>query len=231
MDWKQLVQNASQYGFLGPIVGISGLFIGSGIAILFGWTKTFDAWKPPADVLPEPLSRMVTMLCAIAIFVAWILAEPAKETSYIHSVLWLAGASVLAFLIYVGLRASCGRFRRPLVQNNQPAGEEVVWGGFWTTPAAQEAVRNGASLEDFLAGNEYRKERVWPGFSLAMAAVVTAIVLLSALVCGTAAISTAATATQVVLTGKPARQVFGTANVPGLPPPKPPSSPADKSTK
>ena len=117
MNWKDLVQNAGQYGFLGPLVGVAGLFIGSGIAILFGWTKTFDAWKPPEDVLPEPLSRMVTMLCAIAIFVAWILAEPAKETGYIHAVIWLAGGGVLAFLLYVGLRTYCGRFRKPLVDS------------------------------------------------------------------------------------------------------------------
>ena len=154
------------------------------------------------------------MLCAIGIFIAWILAEPALQSTYITYVLWLAAVAVFAFLFYVGLRAYCGRFRRPLVVNNQPAGEEVLWGGFWKTPGA----RNTANVEAFLAGNEYNRAIVWPPGSLAASAVLTALVLLAALVCGTAAISTAATAAQVALTKKPAREVFSTASVPGLPP-------------
>ena len=225
MDWK----NLEQYGFLGPIVGIAGLFLGAGAAILFGWTKTFDTWKPPADVLPEPLSRMVTMLCAIAIFMAWILAEPQRETAYIHAVIWLAAGGVAAFLIYVGLRTYCGRFRKPLVNAaGQPAGEEVIWGGFWTTPSAQSATEKGATLEAFLAGNQYSKGAVWPPFSLTISAVLAAFVLLSTLVCGTAAISTAATTAQVALTKKPARAVFGSSDVPGLAPEKSGEKPPNK---
>jgi len=218
MAWSDLVKNVQQYGFLGPIVGIAGLLIGAGTAIFFGWTRTLDAWKPPTDVLPDPLSRMVTMLCAIAIFVAWILAEPSNVTVYVHWVLWLTGTGVVGFLGYVALKATCGRFRRPVVNsNNQPAGEGVIWGGFWTTPRAREALLNGVKLEKFLAGNQYEKSEVWSAFSLSAAAVVTALVLLVALVCSTAAISTAATTAQVVLTKKPARQVFSADDVPGLP--------------
>jgi hypothetical protein len=233
MDWKDLVQNLEQYGFLGPMVGIAGLLIGAGTAILFGWTRTFDAWKPPSDVLPEPLSRMVTMLCAIAIFIAWILAEPANEDAYIRWVIWLAGGGVVAFLIYVGLRAYCGRFRKPLVNaNNQPAGEEMLWGGFWVKPVARQAVRDGTTIETFLAGNQYRTETVWPPFSMTLSAVVTAVVLLATLVCGTAAISTAATAAQVALTKRPARNVFSPSEMPGLPPTKPmPKQPSDQEPK
>lgn len=232
MDWKDLLQNLEQYGFLGPMVGIAGLFIGAGTAILFGWTRTFDAWKPPSNVLPEPLSRMVTMLCAIAIFIAWILAEPANEAAYIRWVIWLAGGGVVAFLIYVGLRAYCGRFRKPRVVNNLPAGEEVIWGGFWITSKARQAVRKGVTAEDFLAGNQYKTEAVWPPFSMTVSAVLTAVVLLATLVCGTAAISTAATAAQVALTKRPARDVFGPSEVPGLPPSKPmPKQPTDQESK
>jgi hypothetical protein len=53
-----------------------------------------------------------------------------------------------------------------------------------------------------------------------LSAVVTAFTLLALLVCGTAALSTAAAATQVALTNKPARQVFSTDEVPGIPPNK-----------
>jgi hypothetical protein len=229
MSWKDLVQNASQYGFLGPMVGIAGLFIGAGAAILFGWTKTFDAWKPPADVLPEPLSRMVTMLCAIAIFMAWILAEPQRETTYIRAVIWLAAGGVAAFLIYVGLRTYCGRFRRPLVNAvGKPVGEEVIWGGLWTTQPARQATEKGATLEAFLAGNQYSKGAVWPPLSLTISAVLAALVLLTTLVCGTAAISTAATTAQVALTKKPARAVFSNSDVPGLPPDKSGEKPPNK---
>jgi len=221
MEWKDLVQNAQQYGFLGPIVGIAGLFIGAAIAILFGWTRTFDTWKPPSDVLPEPLSKMVAALCAIAIFVAWIFAEPTNQFTYVRWVIWLAVIGVFAFLSYVGLRRYCGHFSKPLVSgNNRPGGDEAIWGGLWVTPKARATIRSGGTVEAYLAGNQYKKEEVWPPLSLTVSAIVTAFVLLVTLVCTTAAISTMATITQVVLTKKPAREVFGSAEVPGLPPSK-----------
>lgn len=213
------LQNFQQYGFLGPIVGIAGLLIGAGTAILFGWTRTLDEWKPPSDVMPDPLSRMVTMLCAAAIFIAWLMAEPANQSTYLDWVIRLAIGAVVAFLLYVGLRVFCGRFRKPLVDaNNNPAGDEVIWGGLWLTPRARQAVRAGDTVEAFLAGNEYKREEVWTALSLTASAMVTSLVLLIALVCGTATISTAATAGQVALTQRPAREVFNSNDVPGLPP-------------
>lgn len=221
MQAQDLIQNAHQYGFLGPIVGIAGLMIAASTAILFGWTRTLDAWKPPPSVLPDPLSKIITMLCSVAICLAFILAEPAHRISYIKWTLWLAGACVIGFLCYVALKATCGRFRRPLVDSdNKPAGEETIWGGVWLVPRARKAILEGSTVEEFLAGNQYDKSKVWPASSLLAAAVLTALVLLIALVCGTAAITTAAATAQVELTGKPARQIFDAKDVPGLPAPK-----------
>jgi len=218
MGWDYLVQHAKDYGFLGPIVGIGGLLLGASIALLFGWTKTLDNFKPPADVLDKALAQVVTLLCAIGIFIAWILAEPSNGQAYLRTAFWLAVLCGVAFLIYVGLRAYCGRFRRPIVVNNEPAGEEVLWGGFWLTSRAKTAVKNGDTVERFLKGNGYERAEVWTPLSLTLSAVVTALVLLLLLVGGTSALSTAAAATQVALTKKPAREVFSTSEVPGLPP-------------
>jgi hypothetical protein len=219
MDWKTLVDNASQYGFLGPIVGIAGLLIGAGSALLFGWTKTLDSWKPPEEVLPVPLGKVITLLCALGIFTAWLLAEPSNRMAYLHGMFWLIGCAVVAFLVYVGLRTYCGRFSRPIIDpaTNKQTGTEPIWGGFWLTDRARKAKRAGTSVDDFLAGNFYKKTDVWPDLSLATSAVVGAAILLAALVCGTSALATAATTAQVVLTKKPAREVFSSKNVPGLP--------------
>jgi hypothetical protein len=178
------------------------------------------------------MSRVVTTLCAIAIFIAWMLAEPSNQVTFIRWVVWLAVGFVVAFVIYVGLRAYCGRFRKPSVNaGNQPTGGgEVIWGGFWITQRARQAVRTETTVEAFLAGNLYRKEDVWPPLSLTVSAMVTAVVLLATLVCGTAALSTAATAAQVALTKRPAREVFGPADVPGLAPSKS-TSPEQRSGK
>jgi hypothetical protein len=91
-------------------------------------------------------------------------------------------------------------------------------------------MEKGDTLEAFLAGNQYNKGAVWPPLSLTVSAMFGAMVLVSTLVCGTAAISTAAAATQVALTKKPARAVFGNLDVPGLPPDKSksPEKPPDK---
>src|SRR5260370_10031392 len=139
--WSYLVEHAKDYGFLGPIVGIVGLFIGAGTAILFGWTRTMDAFKPPTDVLDKALARVVTLLCTIGLFIAWFLAEPSNGRGYLWTAFWLAILCLLAFLAYVGLRMFCGRFRKPVVDmQNKPVGEEQIWGGFWRTNRAREAV-------------------------------------------------------------------------------------------
>jgi hypothetical protein len=49
--WKFLVEHAKDYGFLGPIVGIIGLLLGASGAIIFGWARALDEWKPPSDLL------------------------------------------------------------------------------------------------------------------------------------------------------------------------------------
>ena len=218
MSLSLTVLNIEQYGFLGPIVGIAGVLLAAATAITFGWTGAMKNWKPPTDVLPEVLSKMVTMVSALTMFFAWILARPNNEAAYIGAVGWLGGVAVIAFLAYVGLRQYCGRFRRPLITGNQPSGEVVVWGGFWLTRQARQAVNSGETVEAFLAGNNYKKETVWPPGSLTLSAMFSALVILTAVVSGTSALSTAATATQVVLTKKPAREIFGASQVPGLPP-------------
>jgi hypothetical protein len=76
------------------------------------------------------------------------------------------------------------------------------------------------ALKNNIIQIEVQKGAVWPPLSLTVSAMLGAIVLLSTLVCGTAAISTAATETQVALTKKPARAVFSNSDVPGLPPDK-----------
>jgi hypothetical protein len=222
-----LVGNGEQYAFLGPIVGIAGLLLGAGTAILFGWTQAFDKWKPPADVLPQPLSRMVTMLCALGVFMAWILAEPNHQADYVRIALWLCGISVVLFLAYVGLWAYCGRFRKPQVNSrNQPETDpsklELIWGGFWVTPHVEKRIREGDTIEACLRGNGYDRNAIWPGLSLAASAVVTAFALLGLMACGTTALSVASSAVQVALTNKAAREVFSTSAVPGLTPPPSP---------
>ncbi len=212
------MEHAKDYGFLGPIVGIAGLFLGSVTAILFGWTRTMDAFKPPPDVLDKALARVVTLVCAIGLFAAWFLAEPSNGRTYLWIALWLALLCVMAFLAYVSLRTYCGRFRKKLVDaNNNPVGEEIIWGGFWVTKRAKVSVDNGQTVEAFLKGNQYNREEVWPPGSLTLSAFIAAFVLLTLLVSGTAALSTAAAATQVALTNKPARSVFSISEVPGLP--------------
>jgi len=218
--WNFLVEHANEYGFLGPIVGIAGLLLGAGSAILFGWTRTLSAFKPPGP-LTAALSRVVTLLCAVGIFVAWFLAEPANGPTYLRTAISLATLCVVAFIVYVGLFAYCGRFSKTLVAgNNQPGKKIRIWGGFWLTRRARAAKKAGATVEAFLRGNDYELSEVWPPGSYALSIVMATVILLALLVSGTAALSTAAVAAQVALTNKPARQVFSTSEVPGIPPNK-----------
>lgn len=216
--WSFLVQHAKDYGFLGPIVGIAGLFMGAGSALLFGFTRSVSIFKPPPDMLVAALVRVVTLLCAIGIFVAWFVAEPSNGQKYLSAAIRLAVVCVVAFLAYVGLQAYCGRFRKTTTNaQNQPGDIEVIWGGFWLTSKARSDVSKGDTVEAVLAGYNYDASSVWPPASRALATILAALFLLAILVGGTSALSTAATAAQVALTKKPAREVFSSSQVPGLP--------------
>ncbi|MFY9988547.1 MAG: hypothetical protein WAK31_27585 [Chthoniobacterales bacterium] len=224
--WQFLVDHAKDYGFLGPIVGIVGLLLGASGAIAFGWARALDTWKPPNDTFPAGLDKMVAMLCGVALFVIWLLADPKHGPDYLRAAIWLAIGSLVAFLCYIGLRNFCGRFRKPRVDaNNQPAGEDPMWGGFWIRSHWKKEVKSGTPVEDILRGVLYDRSKVWPPFSLTLSAVVTALVLICVLVFGTCALSTAGACVQVALTGKPAREIFNISQVSAL------SSPAPSSTQ
>ena len=216
--WQYLVEHAKDYGFLGPIVGIVGLLLGAGTAILFAWSRALDTWKPPRETFPEGLEKTVGMLCAVGLFVIWLLAEPKNGPAYLHAAIGLAVGGLVAFLIYVALWAFCGRFRKPQVgDDNKPTRDEVLWGGFWLWKEVRKQIGPDNPVEKILAGKLYERSQVWPPASLMSSAVVTAFVLIALLVCGTLALSTAGASIQVALTGKPARAIFSTSQVPGLP--------------
>jgi hypothetical protein len=217
MLWEFLVSHAKDYGFLGPIVGIAGLLLGAGTAILFAFTKSVNVFKPPEGVLIPALVRIVTLMSAIGIFAAWFLAEPTNGRSYLNWAITLAIISVVSFIVYIGIRSVYARFKKPTVVDNEPGPDEDFWGGFWLTPRAKEARKNG-TIEAFLAGNNFKAEEVWPPWSRGTAMVVTAILLIAILAGGTLALATASAAVQVALTGKAARAVISTSQVPGLPP-------------
>jgi len=186
--------------------------------ILYGFTGKFDDWKPPQTSALAGLDRIITALCAIGLIATWMFATPDNVIGYIHLAFWLVGICGFFFVIYVGLRILCGRYNRPLVDSkNRPNGSERIWGGFWLTPAAKKAYRKGTTISEFLAGNNYIEERVWPPLSQATSSMVAAVTLLAIVAGGASGLSTAATAAQVTLTKKPAREIFSSSDVPGLP--------------
>jgi hypothetical protein len=219
--WHFLTDHASEYGFLGPIVGIVGLLLSASGAIMFAWSRALSSWKPPADTFSPKLANMAGLLSAIGLFVVWILADQTNGPTYLRAAIWLAIASFFAFLIYLWLLTYCGRFRKRLVDpQNMPGEEVVIWGGFYIWKPLRQQVREGATVEEILAGHLYDRSKVWPPVSLSLATVITACTLICTLLCGTLALSTAAASIEVALTGKPAREIFSTLKVPGLSPAK-----------
>jgi hypothetical protein len=203
MNWQDLVSRAPEYGFLGGIVGIVGLMLGAGSAILYATTRTFGDWRPPKDGPLHGLEQTVGALCAVGIIVGWIFATPDNVVDYIHIAIKLVMGGAVAFILYIGLRLMVARFRKPMVGgNNKPINKtETVWGGFWLTKQAREAVKKGipklnasgqeekdaqgqtilvpTTVAEYLAGNNYNVDRVWPPESQALAAMSGAIVLMA----------------------------------------------------
>jgi hypothetical protein len=226
----------TNYGFLGPIVGISGMLVAAGAAISFSWGRALHEWKPPPDVLPVALSRTISLLCALSVFLIWFFAEPALQRAYVILLAMLGLLTIVALLSFIGVKAYCGRFSYlvptspitepppPTVPKQKRGGkrahpeslEIVIWGGFRLTERAKKSVAEGTLVEDFLKGNLYKKDAVWTPGSQAASAVVTAALLLTLLVAGTSALTCAAASAQVALTGKAARATFSSGEVPGI---------------
>jgi hypothetical protein len=153
IDWQSLVNEAPHYGFLGGIVGIVGLMLSAGGAILYGFTRTFDDWKPGADSPLAGLDKMIGGIVAIAIIALWLFATPGNIVGYIHLAFWLMGIGIGAFILYVGLRVAC-TCPKQIVVDNKPAGVKRVWGGFWLTQEAKERPA-GVTVCKFLEGKGY----------------------------------------------------------------------------
>lgn len=228
MDWQSLVNEAPHFGFLGGIVGIVGLMLGAGGAILYGFTRTFDDWKPGADSPLAGLDRMIGGIVAIAIIALWLFATPNNIVGYIHLAFWLMGIGIAAFILYVGLRVAY-TCPKDIIVDDKPAGVKRVWGGFWLTEAAKKRSPD-VTVCKFLQGKGYDPDIVWDSKSQAALAMVIAIVLLLIVAGGGIGISAAATTAQVALTKKPARDVFRSEEVPGLPTPTPTPSPSPTPT-
>jgi hypothetical protein len=219
--WQYLVNHAKDFGFLGPIAGIVGLLLGASSAILFGWSRAFDTWKPPEDTFPKGLERVVGLLCAVGLFVVWIQAEPKNGSAYLQAAIWFAVGTLAAFLTYVGFWRYFPCYRPQVGPDNKPTREDVIWGGFWVWKEVRKKIRPDNPVCKILAGKLYDPSQVWPRLSLVLSAVATAIVLIVLLVCGTLALCVAGASVQVALTGKPARAILSTSQVPGLASPTP----------
>jgi hypothetical protein len=225
MDWNSLLKAAPKYGFLGGVVGITALIVGTTSAIIYSFTGKFSDWKPAKGSPLEGLNSVVGLVCAFWIIGAWYFAAPGYEVLYLKIAAALVSISVIAFLAYVGLRVICGRFTKPTVdEHNKPGKPEVIWGGLWLTPKAKESVKKGGTVQAFYAGTMYEKDKVWPPKSQAFSAILTGVILLLFVSSGASGLSTLATTAQVVLTKKPARDILSSSDVPGLLPPK--ASPA-----
>jgi hypothetical protein len=229
--WQSLVEHAKDFGFLGPIVGIVGLLLGAGTAILFGWSRALNTWKPPPETFPKGMERVVGLLCAVGLFVVWIRAEPKNGAAYLNASIWFAVGTLVTFLIYIGFWKYLPCQKPRVGVDNKPTRDDVVWGGFWLWKEVRREVGPNNSVCKILGGKLYDPSQVWPPLSLALSAVVTAAVLIAILVCGTLALCTAGASIQVALTNKPARSVFSIAQVPGLssPTPTPTPTPAQSS--
>ena len=218
IDWKTLIDQAPQLGFLGGIVGVVGVMLGATAAILYGFTGAFDDWKPGAESPLAGLDRMIGALVAIGIIGLWLFATPANAVTYVHLSFWLVGSGVVAFLFYIGLRVAC-TCTKPLVVNNAPGGQIRIWGGFWLTKQAKQAKEREPSVAPckFLAGQGYDLDTTWPRLSRALVAMLAGLMLLVIVAGGGAGLSAAATTAQVALTKKAAKDVFGSGQVPGIP--------------
>jgi hypothetical protein len=187
----------------------------AGTAIFVMWGGRTRKWRPPDRDLPGTARSFVLLLCGAFMVVVFYFAELIYLSWMISSVALFAILAMLFYLSYSSLIGTYG-FRVPRPTKRDPKAEALVLGGRKLTQAAQKWVdKLGIGVPELLAGAQYKVDSLWDRDAQQWVKTRALLFFILMLAFGTTALTTAAFATQVILTKKAATSFIRIQDAPG----------------
>lgn len=207
---------AADYGPFGPVVGYGGAIMATGAAIFALWGGRMKKWRPPDENLQGGAQAIVLLLCGVGMVLMWYFATPANLRWLIIAMGALLVLTVLCFLRYSGL-LGLYRYVKRVVTSPTTTLDDYLLGGRELLPEA-EAKRKKLKIDTqaLLEGAAYKPDLLWSRESRQWVKNRVLTFFILTLVLGTAALTAASFATQVLLTQKAAASVIRTDEAPGL---------------
>lgn len=208
--------NPSDYGPFGPVVGYGGAIMATGAALFALWGGKMEKWRPPDEDLPGGAQAVVLLLCGVGMVVQWYFATPDSIPWFLAAVAILAIATVFSFLRYSGLLGTYVYVKQVVTSPTSTAPVRIL-GGRALKPSAEEKLsEEGVDTQALFEGAAYNPDLLWTRESRQWVKQRVVSIFILTLVLGTAALTGASFATQVLLTKKAAASVIRSADAPGL---------------
>ena len=207
---------ARDYGPFAPVVGYAGAIMAAGGALLLMWSGKLEKWRPPEEDLPGAAQAVVLLLCGVGMVLQWYLANPDSIRWFLGLVAALAIICVICFLRYNGLLLTYVYIKR-IAASARSTKDVRILGGRMLLPEAEEKRKKlGIDVQTLLAGAAYNVDLLWSREARQWVKQRVLIFFILTLVLGTAALTGAGFATQVLVTKKAAASAIRTQDAPAL---------------
>jgi hypothetical protein len=161
-------------GVLTPVVETVGAMLSASIAISLGFRRR-ATFEPSEEDLPKLANRLASALAAIALAVLWSQYSNAAYSSFLLKLTaYTSAIAVIASVVYSVLIGTLTV--RTIVSEGPKRGASAKRvKGFWKTKGAAkrlEALEKAGKYptdQEFLEGNHYDLDRVWPPSSRSLA--------------------------------------------------------------
>jgi len=155
-------------------------------------------------------------LCGVVMVVLWYFAVPATIERFLAVVVALSVACVLCFLHYTGLLAVHVYIKRVATGDRTTRAVRILGGRELLPEAEQKRQQLGVDIQGLLEGAAYNPDLLWSRQSRQWVKQRVLLFFILTLLLGTAALTGASFATQVLLTEQSASSVMHTSDSPGL---------------
>lgn len=210
--------NPADYGPFGPVVGYGGAIMATGAALFALWGGRMEKWRPPDEDLPGGAQAVVLLLCGVGMVIQWYFATPDVIQWLLAAVAILAVITVLCFLRYNGLLGTYVYVKQVVTSPTSTVPVRILGGRTLRPNAEEKLIEEGIDTQALFEGAAYNPDLLWTRESRQWVKQRVVSFFILTLVLGTATLTGASFATQVLLTKKAAASVIRNADAPGLAP-------------
>jgi len=206
----------SDYGPFAPVVGYAGAIMATGAALFSLWGGRMEKWRPPDEDLPGGAQAVVLLLCGVGMVLQWYLASPEAIQWFLAGVVILGIATVVCYLRYTNLLGMYVFTKNVVTSENSVVSVRILGGRALRANTEEKLAQEGVDTQALLEGAAYNPDLLWTRESRQWVKQRVVGFFILMLVFGTAALTGASFATQVLLTKKAAASVIQNADAPGL---------------